>query len=68
MVALEVRHHLNHPVDHAATQRRCNFVPHQAIICGVAKFKLHQVCEMLFAKVFHHVYVLPLNFRGLPPT
>lgn len=33
VVALEVRQHLNHPVDHAGAQGRRNLVAHQIVFC-----------------------------------
>ena len=64
VVALKVREHLDHPVNHACPQRRSDLVLDQAILSETLQLKLSRVCHNLVTILVIHINILPLNFVG----
>ena len=64
VIAFKVGQHLNHPVNHASSQRRGYLVLNQAILSKTLKLKLPRVGHNLVSVLSVHINILPLNFIG----
>ena len=65
VIALEVSEHLDHPVNHASSQRRRDLVPHQTIGGQVLQLELAHVAHDALPVLVVHIDVLALDLVGL---
>ena len=67
VIALEVSKHLDHPVNHACSQRRRNLMPHQTVRRQMLLLQLAHVAHDRLTVLVVHVDVLALDLVGLLP-